>query len=218
MIIAITNEKGGVGKSTAAVHFSYWLSQQGNVLLVDADAQQSSSFWIHHLELPEQVTSKVEKDPEELFEKLPTYAKQYDFVVVDGPGSLSEITKAILARADLTLVPCQPSSLDLHSSQKILRFIRHAQELRNGFPKAALFVSRAAKGTVLLREATEALKQQSVPLLKTTIYQRQCVADAPGQGQTVFEMSGSAAKEASKDYQSLFNEAMEVLNGTTARA
>lgn len=212
MIISFTNQKGGVGKSTAAVHMTYWLSRRGSVLLVDSDAQQSSSTWIKTLNLPYQVIS----DPEELFETLPALAKQHDAVVIDGPGSLSEVTKAILARCDLALVPCQPSGLDLHSSNKILRFIRHAQELRVGIPKAAMFLSRATKGTVLLQEAKEVLKQNPCPLLSTTVYQRQCIADAPGQEKTVFQMSGAAAKEAAKDYQSLFTESLEVLNGVKA--
>lgn len=209
MIVSFTNQKGGVGKSTAAVHMTYWLRQRGDVLLVDSDAQQSSSNWIKALNLAYQVIS----DPEELFESLPALAKLHSAVVIDGPGSLSEVTKAILARCDLALVPCQPSGLDLHSSSKILRFIRHAQELRGGMPKSAMFLSRATKGTVLLQEAKEVLKENAFPLLSTTIYQRQCLADAPGQERTVFQMSGGAAKEAAKDYESLFKESLEVLNG-----
>ncbi|MBD2608963.1 AAA family ATPase [Scytonema hofmannii FACHB-248] len=208
MIVSFTNQKGGVGKSTAAVHMTYWLNQRGSALLVDSDAQQSSSTWLKNLNLPYQVIS----DPEELFETLPALVQQYSAIVIDGPGSLSEVTKAILARSDLALVPCQPSGLDLHSSSKILRFIRHAQELRGGMPKAAMFLSRATKGTVLLQESREVLKGNPFPLLSTTIYQRQCLADAPGQEKTVFQMSGAAAKEAAKDYESLFKESLEVLN------
>jgi len=100
----------------------------------------------------------------------------------------------------------------LHSSQKILRFIKHATELRSGYPKAALFLSRAAKGTVLEREAREALSAKGTQLMKAAVYQRQCIADAPGQGCTVFQMSGKAAAEAAADYEELFKEALEVLN------
>ena len=47
MILALTNSKGGVGKSTLAVHLAAWWKEQGgDVALVDADAQGSSSVWL----------------------------------------------------------------------------------------------------------------------------------------------------------------------------
>ena len=46
-IIALTNSKGGVGKSTVAVHLAAWCHQQGRrTALVDADAQGASSLWL----------------------------------------------------------------------------------------------------------------------------------------------------------------------------
>ncbi|MEL7039625.1 MAG: hypothetical protein AAFO04_29040 [Cyanobacteria bacterium J06592_8] len=94
-------------------------------------------------------------------------------MVIDGPGSLSEVTKTILDCSDLALVPCQPSGLDLSSSNKILQVIRHRQKIRGGLPKVGLFLSRAMKGMVLLREAQQALSADTrFPLLKTVIYQR----------------------------------------------
>ena len=47
MIVALTNSKGGVGKSTLAVHLAVWWKESGaNVALVDADVQGSSSLWL----------------------------------------------------------------------------------------------------------------------------------------------------------------------------
>ena len=43
MIIGLTNQKGGAGKTTVSGHLAYWLSQRGTVMIVDADAQQSST-------------------------------------------------------------------------------------------------------------------------------------------------------------------------------
>ncbi|MGH2416142.1 MAG: AAA family ATPase [Microcystaceae cyanobacterium] len=207
MIIALVNQKGGCGKSTTAVHLAGWLARQGSILLIDADSQQSSSTWLKQLE-SEIVPTIAIGDPEALFEAIETASSKYDAVVVDGPGSLSEVTKSILDCCDLALVPCQPSGLDLSSSSKILQIIRHRQKIRQEQPRAGLFLSRAVKGTVLLREAQSALvSDPRFPLLKTIIYQRQCISDAPIQQTTVFEMKEASASAAGTDYQNLFKEA-----------
>jgi len=209
-VLAFANQKGGAGKSTGSAHAANWLSQKGHsVILVDADGQQSSSAWLKELGLPYQVIS----DPDTLFESLPQLAQKYDVVVVDGPGSLSEVTKAILARCDLVLVPSRDSIIDIRSTGKILQFIRHAKELRGGMPKAAIFLNAVDKGTVLLREAQDALGDGTVPLLQTVVYDRHCIKDAPGQGSTVFQMRGKPAKEAAANYEELFIEALRFFNG-----
>ena len=47
MIIALTNSKGCVGKSTLSVHLTLWLSERGaKVALVVADVQEASSLWL----------------------------------------------------------------------------------------------------------------------------------------------------------------------------
>ena len=210
-VIALVNQKGGCGKSTTAVHFAYYLAHRGTVALVDADSQQSSSIWIESIE-DDSLPYAAILDPEELFESIEKMGQEYDAVVVDGPGSLSEVTKTILDCSDIALMPCQPSGLDLSSSGSFLRIIRHRQKIRGGKPKVGLFLSRAVKGTVLLKEAKEALQiDERFPLLETIIYQRQCLADASIQKSTAFNLSGSAAKAAAKGYESLFEEALKLL-------
>lgn len=209
MIIGLTNQKGGAGKTTVSGHFAYWLKQRGSVFVVDADAQQSSTNWMKDLKLP----SKAIIDPDDLFDELPSLAEQYDTVVVDGPGSLSETTKAILSRCDIALVPCKPAGLDMHSTTKMLRILRQARELRNGMPHVGLFINQAKKGTILLKDAQRALAKTGFPLLKAMVFDLQVVADAPGQGTVVWELPGATAKRAGKDFDILFTEALEVLHG-----
>ncbi|MBE9003344.1 ParA family protein [Nostoc sp. LEGE 12447] len=210
MIIGLTNQKGGAGKTTIAGHLAYWLSQRGTVIVVDADAQQSSTNWMKDLQLP----CKTMIDPDDLFDELPTLAEQYSAVVVDGPGSLSETTKAILSRCDLALVPCKPSGLDMHSTSKMVRILRQARELRGGMPNVGLFLNQAKKGTVLLKDAQRALdaKNTGFPLLKSMLFDLQVIADAPGQGTTVWGLGGATAKRAAQDFEALFTEALEVAN------
>ena len=208
--IAFVNQKGGCAKSTTSVHFAYWLTQkEASVILVDADAQRSSSIWLSSLEKP--IHSEVIQSADDLLERLPGLAEQCDYLIVDGSAGLSETTRAILFRVDLAIVPCQPTGVDLRSASDAVRLIRQAQSVRKGEPKAAVFLSRAVKGTKLLDEAIALLEKTEIPVLKTVLYQRQVIADTFGQGAVVWELSGRPAAESAREFNKLFIEVMELL-------
>lgn len=208
-VYAVVNQKGGAGKSTTAGHLAYWLSQSCSVMFIDADGQQSASPWMQHLGLK---TLQM-NNPEQLFEELPFLAQQYDAIVVDGPGNAGEITKSILGRSDVAVVPNRPSEFDLRSSGTIVQYVRHVRELRSGMPHALMFLN-AAKGerSVLLREAREALEDCPFLLSQTVVNDLTCITDAPGQRKTVFQMRGKQAASAAEAYTKLFTEVLKVLN------
>jgi chromosome partitioning protein len=85
--------------------------------------------------------------------------------------------------------------------------VKQAQRIRSGLV-GATFINRAIKGTNLVRETQDALGNiEGINHLKTIVYQRQCIADAFGQEQTVFDMGVNGEKSA-QEYQNLFTEAM----------
>lgn len=103
----------------------------------------------------------------------------------------------------------QATQLDLASTQKIIRLVHNVQKVRKEAPKAAIFLNKAEKRSVLLREARAALTGiDGIKLLETTIYRRLVIADAPGQEATVFDLSGEAARAAAEEYKQLFTEAL----------
>jgi chromosome partitioning protein len=211
-IIALINQKGGCGKSTTAVHFAYWLAtkKKKKVLLVDADAQQSSSEWLSGMELA--IPYKVVQTPDDLLDQIPELALQCNPLVVDGPASLAEATRAILFRADLAIIPVQPTGVDLRSASDAVRLIKQAQSVRGGLPASAVFVSRAVKGTKLKEEAIALLEKISeVTLLKTVIHQKQAIADTSGQSATVWDSPSRPAAESAREYERLFKEILAML-------
>src|SRR5436190_11832571 len=89
MNIVTANSKGGVGKSTLAVHLAVWLHDQGaKVALLDLDKQRSSSTWIARAE--QNITVRVAATPEECLSELQNLARSHDFVIGDGPGGLDD--------------------------------------------------------------------------------------------------------------------------------
>jgi chromosome partitioning protein len=204
-VIALINQKGGCGKSTSSVHLAYWLQFKQNyrVLLVDADAQRSSSQWVAGMENP--IPCQVIQSPDDLLEQLPELVKDYDYIVVDGPASLAEETRAILFRCDLAVIPVQPTGVDLRSASDAMRLLKQAQSVRGGFPKGLVFLSRAVKNTKLKEEAIALLSQiPDAKFLKPIIHQKQAVADTSGQSLTVWDLPGQAANEAATEYERLF--------------
>jgi chromosome partitioning protein len=211
-VIALINQKGGCAKSTTCVHLAAWLTKRGHkVAVVDADAQQSSSTWLTSLDT--KFTTHVIQSTDDLLDRIPNLAAECDYLIVDGAAGLSESSRAILMRADLAIIPCQPTGVDLHSASEAVRLITQAQSIRSGVPKAMVFLSRAVKGTKLLAEARTLLAQSGLQILKTAIHQRQVVADTFGQGATVWDLSGRPAAESAREFEKLFIEVMEVCHG-----
>ena len=210
-VIGVCNQKGGSGKSSTAVHLACWLqSQSDSVFVIDSDGQRTSSLWLSSLSQP--VPVEVIPDPNVLLERLPILASEHQWLIVDAPGTLAEATRAIVLWSDLVLIPCQPTGVDLASASDTVRLIKQARAIRKGEPQAAIFLNRAIKGTRLKQEAFTVLK--AVPdlnVLGEVIHQRQIIADAFGQGATVFDLTGDAAQAAQTEYSRLFKTILKAL-------
>jgi chromosome partitioning protein len=204
MIIVVANSKGGVGKSTIAVHLAAWLFEQGQrVILADCDTQHSSSDWLKEA-VPEIRTVRF-ASPDQILDELPQLARTADFVVADGPGSNTETSRALLLVADLAVVPCKASMLEVRALQQATAALRHAREIRRGRPKAVLVLSMVGKTYRLTQDMRDAAARMKLPVAKTPLTLRQVYADAPGQGAVVWHL-GARAAEASRQVQQLCRE------------
>ena len=204
MIIVIANSKGGVGKSTIAVHLAAWLSEQGYaVTLADCDAQQSSSDWAREV-APKVQTVRL-ADADEILDRLPRLAAESDFLVADGPGSNVETSRALLLRADLAIVPCKASMLEARALTQATNVLRQAQDIRGGAPRAVIVLSMVGKNYRLTQDMRDAATTLQLPLAETALSLRQIYADAPGQGAVVWQLA-SRGRDAAAEVDALFNE------------
>ena len=203
MIVALSNSKGGVGKSTLAVHLAVsWLEEGTGVALVDADVQGSSSGWLH--EAAPQLPVFRLQTPDEVLEQVPVIAGQFQRVVIDGPAGLSEVTRAILLVADIALLPCGPSVLDLRAVHEALRVVRQAQQIRQGPPSPMVVPNKLQVQYRLSQELLETAKSLGIPSLPG-LRLRQAYADAAGQGTVVWRM-GPRGEAAASELRNLFQE------------
>lgn len=205
MIVGFLNDKGGTGKTTTAVHFFDWLLtvKQKSVILIDGDGwQQSSSRWLRQMGCPSQVISS----PETILEELPKIHEDYEWVVVDAPATLGNVSRSIIAVSDRIVIPCPPTPLDLHGTGKVLAAISEASrvQIKSG-TFAGLFLNRAFKNTVLFRESLSFIEQYSTQgyHVLPPIFHRQAITDSPGQGSTVFR--AKSAKDSASSYEELFS-------------
>lgn len=206
MLLAFTNSKGGVGKSTLAVHLAAWLTEKGKrVALVDVDVLGSSSQWIKEAS-PETALYRL-LTPDDVLEQLPEIQSEFDYVVIDGPGGLSEVTRAVLLTTDVTFLPCTPSALDLRAVEEAIRVVRQVQKIRKGPPKAVLIPNRLNVRQRLSRELLETAKSLGIAVCGGLRF-LQAYADAVGQGTVVWRM-GPRALDAGTEIQQLFTELLK---------
>lgn len=121
MIVLSGQTKGGVGKSVIAANLAVTLAHRGrNVLLIDADKQQSSSKWgstrtMEGHDPPIQVaaTQARESNASDFREKVSKLQTRFDDIVIDCGGHDSRELRASLVLADVLIAPVAPSIVDL---------------------------------------------------------------------------------------------------------
>jgi chromosome partitioning protein len=197
-IIGFTSQKGGVGKTTAALNLGAELTRRRmRVVLMDADPAGAAQAIADEGRMPFPVVTHL---LEEMTGKaVAGWAKgvreaKADIVLLDAPGALGPAFGATIAVADLVVVPSGATALDLRGAAETLKIIRtHRREAANGKPDILVMPSRVDRRTIAGREAVATLAGLTEPVAGSISY-RAVVADSLAAGEPVPPESESAAE------------------------
>jgi chromosome partitioning protein len=120
-VVVLGNEKGGSGKSTAALHVAVALLKVGQrVATIDLDCRQQS--FTRYLELPVhrciklgetmQILDNESSELVQFVDAVSTVERAFDFIVIDTPGSDTYLMRLAHAMADTLVTPINDSFLD----------------------------------------------------------------------------------------------------------
>ena len=184
-IIAILNQKGGVGKTTLATNIATKLHLDNeNVVLIDSDPQGSARDWhaAGDSDLP-----VIGLDRPTLDKNIGKIASGFDWVIIDGAPQLTDMAISSIKCADLVIIPVQPSPYDIWASSDLVDIIRQRQQINNDIPKAYFCISRKIANTTLSKDVLVALSDYGFPTMRASTSQRIVYPKSATEGKTVFD-------------------------------
>jgi chromosome partitioning protein len=190
-VIAVVSQKGGVGKSTLAVHLATEAVSQGKrVLLLDLDPQGSAMEWASRRgDRPPDVSganpASVAKEVEQ------ARAEGYDLVVVDTAPHADHAALKAARAADIIAIPCRPATFDIAAISATLDLCKLANKQSRDIINAAPIRSKVTA------EAEEAITDRGGDVSPVVVRQRvafqHCLID--GRTAAEFEPGGAASEE-----------------------
>ena len=185
-IIAVTQQKGGAGKTTITANLCTCISSLGyKVLLIDTDPQGSLSMWYNIREntYGDNTIDFTSCLPDtDLIAEIKKKKTKYDFIFIDTPPHASYAAKNVINSSHYVVIPTQLSPPDIWASQPILD-IAEAGGIHH-----ILVLNRVPAQGKISSELHSSLLQNDIPIANTTIGNRNSFATSFLYGQGVVEL------------------------------
>lgn len=220
VVFAVANQKGGVGKSTITVNFASDLAERGfRVLGVDADPQNTLLQWSaaagdqdEGLKFP---VANLAAAGKMIHREIKKYMNDYDFIVVDCPPSVEDPRPAVvLMISDLVIMPTSSSPTDFWSSRGFIQLIEQVQ-VTNESLKAVWLLNKAKPKRLLTRALSKAIADTGIPVLATSLSDRESFKQAAAYGVSVSALNDKGARAARDEIRKITDEILETVGSAS---
>ena len=197
-ILTVTGYKGGVGKSTTAIHLATYLSGKGHTILIDGDPNRSTMGWSKRgdTRLPFSVV-----DERQAMKSV----GDADYLIMDTPARPNTDDMQELAKGcDLLILPTQPDVLSLEP------MLMTARDLENAKYQVLVTIAPPPPnrdGEIMLND----LKEGDIPVFETIVRRTIGFAKAALNGVPIRDLKEKRFQDAWKDYEHVGDEVMELL-------
>jgi len=190
MILTVAGFKGGVGKTTSAIHFAAYLQQKAPTLLIDGDPNHSATTWARLAKLPFKVIDE---------RAAPRYVREFDHIVIDTKARPDEEDlKSLVDGCDLLVIPTKPDLLSLDA----LRLTANTLKMIGATRYRVLLTIAPPKPSSDAEQAHDALIRGGYPVLHTIIRRFKAYEDAASEGVPIYALTGNPrAHEGWRDYE-----------------
>lgn len=193
-VIALLNQKGGVGRTTASVNLCRGLIlKEYKTLLVDTDPQGTARKW--HEASNGSLIECIGIDRDTIPGDIEKLRKNYDVILIDGAPRIAKLMASSIRACDVVIIPIQPTPHDIRATHDLVELIKCRQEVTDGLPKAAFLISRLVKNTILSNEIEDALQEYGFPILKNKISQTVAFPMADRALKSIFCEKSSASQD-----------------------
>ena len=185
-VITISQQKGGTGKTTLAVHLAMGFIKYHNfkVAVVDTDPQGSLGKWFmirsENKIANDNLTFKTASLWGAQYESK-ALKKDHDIVIIDTPPKIESDARPSIEAADLVLIPMTPSHVDFWATEAIIDIAKKAEK------KIFIQINRANERSKLVKKTHEYINTINVKSTNTLIGHRQIYASSMGEGKTAIE-------------------------------
>ena len=210
-VIGIVQLKGGAGRSTVATNLAAVLARTHKTALVDCDIPQGTSASWYSVREQEnkagELTLETAQGHQELLAVLDKL-ESYEYVILDAPPRIAEVTRVILMVSDLLLVPLGASAVEIWATTDLLDTIEEARK-DNPNLEARIVWNKYRGYTKSAQELTKAVKKElEIPALKTRLGFRVAYSEALARGLAGDEWTDKNAKA---EVQALVSEVQKLL-------